>query len=97
MLSLIHIFHGVATIMQTGVYLLVPYLLTTFSGLWIIRKIRGKETIYGCMAAAVVISGLNLILRIAVPKMCIRDRDGTVDIIDLIRIQKHILGIQLLS
>lgn len=61
--------HGVATIMQTGVYLLVPYLLTTFSGLWIIRKIRGKETIYGCMAAAVVISGLNLILRIAVPML----------------------------
>ena len=59
--------HGAATVLQAGAYLLVPYLLTTVTGLWIIRKTRGKETIYGCGAAAAVISGLNLISRTAQP------------------------------
>ncbi|WP_343248329.1 hypothetical protein [Diplocloster hominis] len=58
---------GVTTAIQTGVYLLVPYLLTTVSGLCIVRKIHGKEALYGCMAAAVITSGLNLILQTAVP------------------------------
>lgn len=43
------------SLFQTGVYLLVPYLLTDAGGLWLVRKLRGDGGIYGvlCLAAAV--------------------------------------------
>lgn len=47
------------SLLQTGSYLLVPYLLTVNIGLWITRRFRGKEAIYGCMSVAVLISGAN--------------------------------------
>lgn len=47
------------SILQTGVYLFVPYLLTVNIGLWITCRFHGKEAIYGCMSAAVLISGAN--------------------------------------
>lgn len=50
------------TFLQSGVYLLVPYLLTTFVGLFFSRKLPGKESLYGCMGIAVCISYLNVIL-----------------------------------
>ena len=47
------------SLLQTGMYLLVPYLLTVNFSLWIARRVNGKETIYGCMCAAVIVSGIN--------------------------------------
>lgn len=49
--------------MQTGVYLFVPYLLTTSISLYLVRRFRNKEVIYGCMAVAVFVSGVNMTLR----------------------------------
>ena len=45
------------SLFQTGIYLLVPYLLTVNINLWITRRFHSKEAIYGCMGAAVMISG----------------------------------------
>ena len=48
--------HSMFTVLQVGVYLLIPYLLTDTAGLWITRNIRGKEGLYTCVGAAVCIS-----------------------------------------
>ncbi|MCM1145179.1 MAG: hypothetical protein NC318_14195 [Blautia sp.] len=50
------------TILQTGIYLICPYLLTVFLGLWVVRKTRGKETIYLCTGIAASVSFGNMIL-----------------------------------
>ncbi len=47
------------SLLQTGMYLLVPYLLTVNFSLWIARRVNGKETIYGCMCVAAIVSGIN--------------------------------------
>lgn len=44
------------TVLQTSVYMLCPYLLTTFFGLWFARKIHGREGNYLCVGAAIGIS-----------------------------------------
>ena len=43
---------------RTGAYLLTPYLLTSLTGLAAVRRIRGKEGLYVCAAAAVLTAGL---------------------------------------
>ncbi|MBQ4055133.1 MAG: hypothetical protein IJD17_05410 [Clostridia bacterium] len=48
------------SLLRTGMYLLVPYLLTVNISLWIARRINDKEIIYGCMCVAVIVSGLNV-------------------------------------
>ena len=53
------------SLLQTGMCLLVPYLLTVNFSLWIARRVNGKETIYGCMCVAVIVSGINTGLRFA--------------------------------
>lgn len=55
--------------LQTGIYLLVPYLLTTVTGLWITRKIHGKEALYSCMGAAVSVSGINAFTKTMLPQV----------------------------
>ncbi|MDE6749450.1 MAG: hypothetical protein K2K21_10405 [Lachnospiraceae bacterium] len=50
------------SIIQTGVYLLVPYLLTVNISLWISRHFHGKEVIYACMSVAAMVSGVNVAL-----------------------------------
>lgn len=45
----------------TGLYILTPYLLTSFIGLSIVRKFRGPEAIYICAVAAVCVS-LSILL-----------------------------------
>ncbi|MDE7017451.1 MAG: hypothetical protein K2P65_07715 [Lachnospiraceae bacterium] len=45
------------TLLQSGIYLTVPYLATTFFGLAVSRKVHGKEVIYICMGIAVTVSG----------------------------------------
>lgn len=47
------------SLLQTGMYLIVPYLLTVNFSLWIARRVNGKETMYGCMCVAVIVSGIN--------------------------------------
>lgn len=54
--------HGIFTLLRTGVYFIVPYLLTTVLCLWIVLKIRGKESAYACMGAAIIVSGMNIII-----------------------------------
>lgn len=44
-----------------GVYLLVPYLLTDVIGLWIVRKIHGKEAVYASFGVAVLIMLLPIL------------------------------------
>lgn len=51
-----------ASILQTGVYIACPYLLTTFGGLWAVRKIHGKEATYLCAGIAVAVSAGNLVI-----------------------------------
>lgn len=50
------------SVLQTGVYMACPYLLTIFGGLWIVRKVRGKESIYICCGIAAAVSLGNIIL-----------------------------------
>lgn len=49
---------GGVTLFQTGVYLLVPYLLTDVSGLWLFRKFGRKESIYGVLGLSFVIAAI---------------------------------------
>lgn len=52
------------SLLQTGLYLLVPYLLTANSSLWIARRFHGRESLYGCLCAAVCVSLLSCGLRL---------------------------------
>lgn len=52
------------SLLQTGLYLLVPYLLTANSSLWIARRFHGREALYGCLCAAVCVSLLSCGLRL---------------------------------
>lgn len=49
---------GGGDILRRGVYLLVPYLLTDLLCLELSRRIRGKEALYACAGAAVLVAGL---------------------------------------
>lgn len=51
------------SLLQTGLYLLVPYLLTVNSSLWLTRRYHGREALYGCLCVAVFVSILNCGLR----------------------------------
>lgn len=48
---------GDILVIQTGMYLLVPYLLTVNISLCITRRFHGREALYGCLCAAVLVSG----------------------------------------
>ncbi len=52
-----------SSLFQTGLYLLVPYLLSADAGLWAVRKTQGQEAIYACVGIAVCVSGLNLLVQ----------------------------------
>lgn len=62
LIPICHVANNISLI-QTGIYLLVPYLLTTSTSLYLVRKFANKEVIYWCMAIAVLVSGINMILR----------------------------------
>lgn len=55
--------HSIFTVLQVGVYMLIPYLMTDVVSLWIIRNIRGKEGLYSCVGVAVCVSGLYSIFK----------------------------------
>lgn len=44
------------TMLQTGMYMITPYLLTVFVGLWAVRRVHGKESIYLCTGIAATVS-----------------------------------------
>ena len=48
------------SLLQTGLYLLVPYMLTVNISLWIIRHFQSRETVYVCMSVAALIGGANV-------------------------------------
>lgn len=52
------------SLLQTGLYLLVPYLLTANSSLWIARRFHGREALYGCLCAATAVSMSSCFLRL---------------------------------
>lgn len=47
---------GELSFWHTGVYLLAPYLLTNVVGLYLARRIRGRECVYGILAMAAVVA-----------------------------------------
>ena len=47
------------SLLQSGIYLFVPYLLTVNISLWITRRFPGREAFYSCMCIAVLVSGAN--------------------------------------
>lgn len=49
--------------LRAGVYLLMPYLLTTFLCLAATRRMRGSESLYACMGIAVLVSGVYFYLQ----------------------------------
>lgn len=55
------------SVFRTGVYLLVPYLLTTTLSLWAARRIQGMESMYVCMGTAVCVSGIHIVIRALFP------------------------------
>lgn len=44
------------SVLQTGIYMLCPYLLTVFLGLWASRKVHGRGTVYLCTGIAFGVS-----------------------------------------
>lgn len=55
--------HSLATVVQVGLYILVPYMMTVFIGLWTTRRIHGTESMYACMGIAISVSGMNIFVR----------------------------------
>lgn len=47
---------GGMELLRTGVYLFVPYLLTVTLGLWISRRLHGKDAAYAGMGIAAIVS-----------------------------------------
>lgn len=54
-------------VLQTSIYIVCPYLLTAFCGLWVVRKVHSKESSYFCLGIAVCISFTNTIIYQTVP------------------------------
>lgn len=52
---------------QSGLYLLTPYLLTTFLSLICSRRLRGREALYACMGVSVMVSCLSIFLQEKMP------------------------------
>ncbi len=54
--------YGARSFFETGVYMLLPYFAATASGLWITRRLRGKEVVYVCTGFTILISGINIVI-----------------------------------
>ena len=51
------------SLLQTGIYLLVPYLLTVVLGLYVTRKVPGRESLAACACITAAVSGLCAFLK----------------------------------
>ncbi len=54
--------HSGVAFLQTGVYMLCPYLLTAFSSLWVLGRCRNREGIYLCVGLSATVSAGNFFL-----------------------------------
>ncbi len=54
--------NGGSTLFETGVYMLCPYLLTVFLGLWASRIVHGRECAWVCGAIALGVASGNALL-----------------------------------
>lgn len=61
--------HG-AGALTWGVCMLLPYLLTTFAGLTVVRRLRGREAVYICAGIAACISFSVMALRGSIVQYC---------------------------
>lgn len=52
------------SVLQTGIYLFVPYMLTVNISLWITRHFHGRDGMYACVSVAVLVSAANAGLHI---------------------------------
>lgn len=52
--------NGALEAVETGIYILMPYLFTTFTGLLIVRRLKSHEAVYGCMGIAVAAASFVL-------------------------------------
>ena len=59
--------YNAASVLQTGLYLLVPYMLTTSVGLYAIRKTHRTDSMYICMGIAIAISGFSIFIQNTFP------------------------------
>lgn len=55
---------GGVSLLHTGVYLFVPYLLTNTTGLYLARRMRGRECLYAVLAVAVVVAVIPQITKL---------------------------------
>ncbi|MCI6463932.1 MAG: hypothetical protein MSA90_00480 [Faecalicatena sp.] len=55
---------GTTGILFNGAVIMIPYLLTAFLNLFIVRKMHGRESIYVCLGGTVLISGVNLLMSV---------------------------------
>ena len=54
--------NGDSSLLETGIYMLCPYLLTVFLGLWISRRVHGQECAWVCGAVALGVSLGNTLM-----------------------------------
>lgn len=55
-------------VLQVGVFLLCPYLATSFLGVHVLRKVRGREADVICIGTAFLVSFGNTLLRRSCPR-----------------------------
>lgn len=66
-LFLIGLWDDSVTTVAVALYIITPFLLTTFIGLYIMRKFRGKEVMYSCTGISVGISIFLLVFHNIIP------------------------------
>ncbi len=54
--------NGDRSLLETGIYMLCPYLLTVFLGLWASRRVHGRECAWVCGAVALGVSLGNTLM-----------------------------------
>ncbi len=64
----IGLFHSRISPLRAGLYIVTPFLLTTFSCLHIVRRRKERESIYLCAGVTACISFFTLSLRLSIPQ-----------------------------
>lgn len=70
LLLILVVFTGINTdlnFFKVGVYLLVPYLMTTVVSMHVSRKLRGNEVNYVCMGIAIMVAAVDAVLQGMMP------------------------------
>lgn len=56
------LWHRQTAFLSVGISVLLPYLLTSFCSLFILRRIREKESLYYCSGVTVLVCGFQILL-----------------------------------